>query len=310
MIEINALSKRYDKGKGKLALDNINLTISDGMFVALLGHNGSGKSTLIKCVTGVMKALSGHCSIDGEDSFKHRKKLIKKMGIMFSQKTSFIIDLSVSDNLFFFKTIYGIDDKNYKNMLDYLDGYLNFKVLLDKPYRKLSLGERTKCEIVSVLLHAPQYIVLDEPTIGLDYEAKAGLYTLLGDMKIKGVTCLIITHEVDYIENFCDKAIILHHGKIALEYSAKEIGSVFRDKGRTALKIKHSGIIDEASAQHMLSLADSINSAENTFRLPSVEHAEKEHIVQKLFKSFSIISIETSEISIREMLEDVLKKGD
>ena len=150
MIKIENIIKEYNtKDKSKIrVLNNINLTIKDGEMIALLGANGSGKSTLLKCICGVLGLTSGSIRVDGKDAFKNRKYLIKNMGVIFNQKPSFIIDLSVRDNLNFFQAIYEIPQEKFDANIDFIDQYLKFKDLLEKPYRKLSFGERVKCEIV------------------------------------------------------------------------------------------------------------------------------------------------------------------
>jgi ABC-2 type transport system ATP-binding protein len=170
MISINHLSITYNKSAD--ILKNINLNIENGEIIALLGHNGSGKSTLIKCISGVLKPTQGCVTFDNINVFENRKKIIPDIGVVFNQKPSFIIDISVYDNLLFFKAIYELNNIHFAKNLELIDKYLDVSHLYRKPYRKLSFGERVKCEIASVLLHSPRYIILDEPTIGLDYNAK------------------------------------------------------------------------------------------------------------------------------------------
>ena len=172
MIHVRGVTKSYKK-KGEV-LKDINLTIPDGEIVALLGHNGSGKSTLLKCITGVIKPTLGTIDFDGVDSFKHQRTLVPQIGVVFNQKPSFIVDLTVMDNLHYFKAIYDVSDQDFEDRLAMVDKHLSIRSLYQKQYRKLSFGERVKCEIASVLLHQPKYLFLDEPTIGLDYSAKKG----------------------------------------------------------------------------------------------------------------------------------------
>ena len=201
MIQAQNVCKTYKKNQINI-LNNISFSIKKGEITAILGHNGSGKSTLLKCMIGILKPTSGSITIDGMDSFKYQKKLRTEIGVIFNQKPSFIVDLDVIDNLLFFKEIYEISDEEYKNNLELIDSFLNIKGLYNKPYRKLSFGERVKCEIASVLLHNPKYIFLDEPTIGLDYTAKKGLYALLQYLNSSfDSTIVVITHEIDYIQS-------------------------------------------------------------------------------------------------------------
>ena len=242
MIQVKNLCKSYKKKNAQI-LEDISLQITDGEVVAMLGHNGCGKSTLLKCLVGVIKPTSGTVTIDGIDTFRQQKKIRNKIGVVFNQKPSFIIDLEVMDNLLYFKAIYEIPDKQFQEILDLVDHYLNIKSLYHKPYRKLSFGERVKCEIASVLLHIPQYIFLDEPTIGLDYNAKEGLYQLIQYFnKTYHSTILVITHEVDYIQSICNHAVIISEGRIRYDGSIDEI--MKRIKQKYSLSITYDACVD------------------------------------------------------------------
>lgn len=248
MIKIIDVSKKY---KSIEVLNSINMDIKQGEIIALLGHNGSGKSTLIKCLTGVLKTTKGKILIDDLDVYKYRKKLIKNMGIIFNQKPSFIVDLTVYDNLLFFKAMYGLKNIEFKESINLIDTYLNISCLFDKPYRKLSFGERVKCEIASIFLHCPKYIVLDEPTIGLDYIAKKNLYKLLLYFKeTYNSTVIIVTHEVDYIEQICTRAIILKNGKKIYDGQPNE---TYRFMEKTInITVKYAKEIDDNLASKLL----------------------------------------------------------
>lgn len=306
MIKIENVSKEYvQKGKRLKILEDISYNVPNGKVVALLGANGSGKSTLIKCICGVIKPTSGKVVIDDKDTFIQRKKVIGNMGVVFNQKPSFIVDLSVNDNLEYFKAIYNISKDKYQQNLEYLDGYLKFYSLLDKPYRKLSFGERVKCEIISVLLHDPSYIILDEPTIGLDYLAKRGLYDLLNDLKRRGSTIIITTHEIDYIEDICDEAIILSNGKLVYQGNPKKILS---QCGRVnKISIEYVRVLD-ADLSKCIMEEYSCEGGENSLEISFPDIEQKKEITDKLMTAYDITKFNVNVATIREALENVLKK--
>lgn len=305
MIDIVRLYKSYKNSED--ILKNINLTINDNEVTALLGHNGSGKSTLIKCMVGVLKPTQGSAYIEGKDIFDNRKKLLKYIGVVFNQKPSFIVDLTISDNLLFFKSIYNINDEDFNKALELINTYINIENLLDKPYRKLSFGERVKCEITSVLLHSPKYIFLDEPTIGLDYNAKKGLYLLLDHYKKENhSTILITTHEVDYIEGICNRAIILSKGEVKYDGRVETVCNSLNH--RATINIKFAQIIDEEKAKKIIQGASAFNKDEQTITFTCFHTEEKDRLLSDLIKAFSISSINTTSASLREVFEDVLKE--
>lgn len=308
MIKIENIIKEYNtKDKSKIrVLNNINLTIKDGEMIALLGANGSGKSTLLKCICGVLRLTSGSIRVDGKDAFKNRKYLIKNMGVIFNQKPSFIIDLSVRDNLNFFQAIYEIPQEKFDANIDFIDQYLKFKDLLEKPYRKLSFGERVKCEIVSILLHDPQYIYMDEPTIGLDYNAKKGLYELIAELKKQGRTIIIITHEVDYIEGVCDKVVILKNGVITYEGNPKKVTDRVNEKQR--IVVKYNSVINNDNVKNIQLRSSVIKDEEREIQFVVPKNEDIGRLIANIASAYDIESLNMERISIREVLEDAIKE--
>lgn len=309
MISVKGVTKEYGKKDKVRILDRVSFEAADGEIIALLGHNGSGKSTLIKCITGTLKPDCGSVTIDGRDSFKARRQLCRNMGVVFNQKPSFIVDLPVRENLLFFKAIYGLSDAEYEERRRLINQFLDIDDLYEKPYRKLSFGERVKCEITSVLLHSPHYVLLDEPTIGLDYNAKRGLYELLAYLKRHdGITAVIATHEVDYIQGICDRAVIMNKGRV--HYSGTP-GVICDLLAKTAsVKVCYTAILDEKAACELLKEADSHDKDEMTFTKSFFEAADKDAFLLAAAGAFSIGSVSTQNASLREVFERVLKEID
>ncbi len=304
MITIKNLSKVYKNNT--TILKDLNLSIHDGEVVALLGENGSGKSTLVKMLVGVLKPTTGAVYIDSFNSFSNRKKVIPNLGVLFNQKPSFIVDLSVYDNLMFFQTIYGISDEEFKKNLDLINSYLNIEDLYNKPYRKLSFGQRVKCEITSVLLHNPKYIVLDEPTIGLDYNSKQGLYELCKYFnKEKKSTLIIITHEIEYIEDICSRVIILDKGTVLYDGSSSDIGTYF--KKYEELEISYTKIINEEVAEKFFLVAQNIDKEKGTFVVAD-KNFNKQLLIQELNQAFDIKSFVSKNDDLRGIFKYVLKE--
>jgi ABC-2 type transport system ATP-binding protein len=245
--------------------------------------------------------------MDGLTTFKNRKKIVPKLGVVFNQKPSFMVDLNVFDNLLYFKAIYNIKDNDFNNMLELVDKYLGIKDLYSKPYRKLSFGERVKCEITSVLLHSPKYIILDEPTIGLDYNAKKGLYQLLDYIKKdKKATIIIITHEVDYIERICDRAIILSHGEVRYDGVPQKFSSYLNQKA--LINVEYNYMIDEEGAEYIFKDAYSVDKNKKVFTYICSHEEDKDSYIKKIVEAFSIKSLGITSTSLREVLEDVLEE--
>ena len=154
------------------ALDDISFTIGRGELIGYIGPNGAGKSTTIKILSGILVPEKGECSVDGYIPWKHRKKYVGEIGVVFGQRTQLCWDLPVRDSFALLKSIYSIPPNRYNESMGRMKEMLELQPLLDVPVRQLSLGQRMRCDIAASLLHKPRLLFLDEPTIGLDAVAK------------------------------------------------------------------------------------------------------------------------------------------
>ncbi len=308
MINVENLSRKYKLSRREeiTVLNDVSFTVESGELLALLGANGSGKSTLIKCICGVLKPSAGSVAIDGKNAYIHRKQLVYEMGVLFNQKPSFIVDLSVSDNLRYYKAIYNIPDNMYNKNLKMLDDFLDISSLYEKAYRKLSFGERIKCELTSILLHTPKYVYLDEPTIGLDYTSKKGLYSLLKELKGMGTTIIVTTHEVDYVQNIFDNAIIMEKGSIAYSGNPQRI---IGDEVYKKVKIFYSEILDTEGLEAFKLNSPVLEETAEAITFKYKSNSDKSNIISKISAYVNIGNIQDETASIREILENVLEKN-
>lgn len=202
----------------KIAVDDISFQVGLGECVAFIGPNGAGKSTTIKIVTGILRASSGLISVLGIDPVKDRMKLAFKMGTVFGQKSQLWYHLPPIDTFILLSHIYEIKQSDFKQRLDFLTKKFEIEHLVKIPVRKLSLGERMRCELVGALLHRPHILFLDEPTIGLDIIAKQQMRDLLAYLnKEEGVTIFLTSHDIGDIEKLAQRTIIINHGTIVFD---------------------------------------------------------------------------------------------
>lgn len=200
------------------AVDNISFSIDKGEFVGYVGENGAGKSTTIKILTGILVPTSGVVSVNNIIPYKNRRENAKKIGVVFGQRTQLWWDLAVKESFDLLKSIYRIpEDKYQKNMKIFYD-ILAIDKYLNVPVRKLSLGQRMRCDLAASLLHDPEILFLDEPTIGLDVLAKDSIRKFLKEINQKKRTTIILTtHDMTDIEHLCERIIILDKGKILFD---------------------------------------------------------------------------------------------
>jgi ABC-2 type transport system ATP-binding protein len=195
------------------ALNNVSLRVEGGEFIGIIGPNGAGKSTLIKTLTGILVPKSGHATVMDLVPYEKRKENAKNIGVVFGQKTQLWMDIPVRDTFELFRNIYKIPKQRYNDNIAKFSEILGIDKYLDKPVRKLSLGERMRCDLAASLLHDPKIVFLDEPTIGLDVEAKFRIREFLKEINAKGTTIILTTHDMGDIEELCMRIAIIDKGK-------------------------------------------------------------------------------------------------
>jgi ABC-2 type transport system ATP-binding protein len=213
------LSWFYREWEEKKAVTNISFNVKKGEILGYLGPNGAGKSTSIKMLTGILYPTIGKISINLNgrilDPQKNRNKYTQDIGVVFGQRSILAYDIPVKDSFKLFKAIYGLTDEFYKSRLKYLIKMLGVDKFFEVPYRMLSLGEKMRCELAASFLHKPQIVFLDEPTIGLDAQAKITIRNFLREInKKENTTIIITTHDMDDIEELCKRIILIDEGEI------------------------------------------------------------------------------------------------
>ena len=196
------------------AVEDLNLEIDSGEIVGYIGANGAGKSTTVKMLTGILEPSSGVIEVDGRDPQKQRKKNAMNIGVVFGQKTQLWWDLPVKESFKLLKEIYEVPDEDYEERIEEFDEVLQLSDFWDQPVRKLSLGQKMRCELAASFLHHPKIVYLDEPTIGLDVAVKERIRGFIKKMnKEEDITVMLTTHDIDDIEDLCERIIVLDEGK-------------------------------------------------------------------------------------------------
>ncbi len=199
----------------KAAVKEINFEIGEGELVGFLGPNGAGKTTTLKMLSGILYPTSGQAHVLGHIPWKREPKYQKQFALVMGQKNQLWWDLPAMESFILNKEIYEVSDKDFKKNIDELVELLNIKDVLDVQVRKLSLGQRMKCELVAALLHKPKVLFLDEPTIGLDVVAQKKIrdFVKLYNQKNK-TTILLTSHYMEDVKELCKRVIIIEEGKI------------------------------------------------------------------------------------------------
>ncbi|GGN97999.1 ABC transporter ATP-binding protein [Saccharibacillus kuerlensis] len=210
--------------KVKEAVQDIGFTVKSGEFVGYIGPNGAGKSTTIKMLTGILHPSSGSVRLAGVDPHTDRRRCASKIGVVFGQRSQLWWDLPVKDSYDILAHMYGVSDKDKNRRLDEFAGLLDLNEFWDTPVRKLSLGQRMRADIAAAMLHDPELLFLDEPTIGLDVNAKRNIRGFLKVLNEQfGKTILLTTHDMDDIEQLCRRVMVIGGGRLTFDGTTEEL---------------------------------------------------------------------------------------
>lgn len=208
----------------KKAVDEVSFSIKRGEIVGFIGPNGAGKSTTIKILSGILYPDAGDVKIKGFIPYRQRKQYVKHIGVVFGQKSQLNWDLPLIESFELMKFIYRIPQKKYEENLKLFTELLDMADFINQPVRQLSLGQRMRGDIVAALLHSPEIVFLDEPTIGLDVVAKEKIREFIRYINEEEQTTIIFTtHDMQDIEKVCNRLIIIDQGKKIYDGSIGQI---------------------------------------------------------------------------------------
>ena len=197
------------------AVKNLSFHVAPGEMVGYIGPNGAGKSTTIKIMSGILVPDSGRCEILGLVPWKERTAHVRNIGVVFGQRTQLWWDVPVQDSFLLLRDIYRVPEVQFRRTAEQLTAILQLEELLQKPVRSLSLGQRMRCELAASLLHRPQILFLDEPTIGLDAVAKLSVRKFIRDLnREEGTTVILTTHDMNDIEALTDRILLIGKGRL------------------------------------------------------------------------------------------------
>ncbi|HEX9153612.1 MAG TPA: ATP-binding cassette domain-containing protein [Candidatus Saccharimonadales bacterium] len=284
------------------AVDGVSFSVSRGEAVAFIGPNGAGKSTTIKMLSGILQPTHGRVRVLGFEPLKQRRELALQIGTVFGQRSQLIFNLPLTDSLALTAEMYSVPKSQIKTRVDALIEQFALGEFVDQPVRKLSLGQRMRAEVANALIHKPDIIFLDEPTIGLDIVAKRALRETIKTInKEQGTTIFLTSHDVGDIEEVCGRTMIVNHGQIVLDAKTADlkkdylqnkvvsvvaenddVGGIVVDgvaatasEGRLVFEVDTSKIALKHFLQHLL---DKVNIADLT-----IEDAELEDIIHELY---------------------------
>lgn len=291
----------------RLAVKGITLAVQPGEIVGLLGPNGAGKTTTLKMLTGLLQPTAGEISVLGYQPWKRETEFLRRIALVMGQKSMLWWDVSAMESLLLHKDMYGLGDTEFRESVDQLADLLDVRSLLDVQVRRVSLGERMKLELMAALVHRPDVLFLDEPTIGLDVVAKARVRTFLSDVNRQlGTTIMITSHDMDDIEALCQRVMIMTHGDI--EYDGDLTSLVRTIQPRKRVRVIYNEAVDRAGVAAMLPAGVELlpvdDAAVETVRLEVPRDALG--AVLELVPQFgSLIDLDVSDTAVEEIIRDL-----
>lgn len=322
-IEVNSVTKEfksYKRQKGflnslkslfyrqyevKKAVDDITFHIDKGELVGYIGKNGAGKSTTIKMLSGILLPTSGEIIVDGRIPYRERKQNAMHMGIVFGQRSQLYWDLPVEDTFDLFKKMYKISADRFKRNVDFYVELLDMKEFLTRPVRQLSLGQKMRADIAVALLHDPDIVYLDEPTIGLDILAKNKIREFIKEInRQKNTTVILTTHDMDDIEEICNRLIMIDKGSIIYDGSIKELRDLYAED----YVITVDFIDTDAKVMDMRLQVIKQEGTKKTIVCNKKEISVAE-AVTLITRSYDITDFELQEPRIEDIIKKIYEKG-
>lgn len=286
------------------ALKGITFSIKSGELIGFIGPNGAGKTTTLKVLSGILHPTSGFVNVLGFIPWERKDEYLKKISLVMGQKNQLWWDLPAQETFELNKAIYEIPDRPYRKMLNDLTKLLDLGDLLETPVRRLSLGQRMRMELVAALLHNPQVVFLDEPTIGLDLVAQKNMRDFIVDYNKKFEATIILTsHNMDDLVDISKRVIVIDNGEIIFDGNLTELVSHFAQE--KLIKISLSKNIDYKKLDS-IGVIKEINLPRVTISVPRTAVASA---ASEILQSFPVDDLTIEEVPIEDIIRQVFKGG-
>lgn len=285
------------------AVGGIDFEIGPGEIMAFIGPNGAGKSTTIKLITGILHPDGGNASVLGLNPHHERRRLAYHIGTVFGQKSQLWFHLPPADSFQLLGTIYDVPRKTVQKRIGFLTEVFELSAFMDQPVRKLSLGQRIRCEIAASLIHEPKILFLDEPSIGLDVVVKQRIRELIKRInEERGVTIFLTSHDAGDIEKICRRAMVINHGRIVWD------GSV-NDMRYSLLNHRVLAVRMDGEAEVKTRGATILKRKRNSMKIEvDVSLTRVETVIAELMKQASIEDITISSTPMEEVIRHIYER--
>jgi ABC-2 type transport system ATP-binding protein len=289
----------------RLAVDKITFAINRGEVVGLLGPNGAGKTTTLKMLSGLLYITSGDLEVLGHTPSDRKHDYLRRIALVMGQKTMLWWDVPAMESLLLHKDMYGLSTVEFNRNVAELAELLEVQDLLNVQVRKTSLGERMKLELMAALVHGPEILFLDEPTIGLDVVAKARVRTFLEEInKLRGTTILVTSHDMDDIEALCSRVMIIDHGRLQYDGGLDEL--VHAARPRKLVRATYADAVDGGGLADLdgVTAVDGPDSTDQVVEL-EVERERAGDVLEQLTRLGPLVDLDVTDADIEEIMRDL-----
>ncbi|WP_078547788.1 ABC transporter ATP-binding protein [Litchfieldia alkalitelluris] len=289
----------------KEAVQGISFSIEKGEMVGYIGPNGAGKSTTIKMLTGILVPSSGKVTVNGLVPYEDRKKNAKNIGVVFGQRTQLWWDLPTIESFELLKDIYGVSDTRYQENMDTFTEILGLNEFLNTPVRQLSLGQRMRADIAASLLHDPEILFLDEPTIGLDVVAKEKMRDFIQEInKQRQVTVILTTHDMEDIEKLCKRMVLIDHGQKVYDGNIDTVKAKYGKTRTLVVDVEQNG--KELTLQGGSLIKEEGNRKWISFNRTEISASE---LINQITKTHNISDLTVEEPEIESIISRIYQEG-
>lgn len=286
------------------AVKQINLTIGQGELVGFLGPNGAGKTTTLKMLSGILYPTSGEAKVLGYTPHHRRPEMLRQISLVMGNKMQLWWDLPAWESFVVLKELYEVSDAQFKKRSEFLIEELQLTDKIHTQVRKLSLGERMKCELVAALLHSPRVVFLDEPTIGLDVVSQKRIREFLKQLhREDNCTILLTSHYMQDVQELCERVVVIDHGTTIFEGTLDTLTRKFSDTRR--LRLTFSEAVEEGD----LAAFGKVSLTEPTIAVIEVPRDKTAAVTSAVLQKLPVSDVGIEEVDIEDVIRDLFTTG-
>lgn len=290
--------------KRSVAVESFSIQVQEGEFVGFLGPNGAGKTTTIKMLTGILYPTSGTVRVLGETPFERKSELLRQIALVMGNRQQLWWDLPARESFAVLKEVYDVPAATFKKRVDRLIADLDLSDKVDTQVRKLSLGERMKCELVAALLHGPRVVFLDEPTIGLDVISQQRIRQFLKEFnEEEGCTVVLTSHYMQDVEELCERVVVINHGRQVFDGTLTDLRSQYSPERRLRVTFTESPETHQLPARAQVLER---NAAQWVLSLPADAVAP---ITSEILQNFAVADLSLEEADVEDALRALFAEG-